>query len=43
MAGGVLFEADVVARVPEGAHVAAAVADLERLAGEIQVDLSVAE
>lgn len=43
MAGGVLFEADVVARVPEGTDVAAAVTDLERLAGEIQVDLSVVE
>ncbi|GAB3798304.1 glycine cleavage system regulatory protein [Humibacter antri] len=43
MAGGVLFEADVVARISAGTDVAGTVAELERLAGEIQVDLSVAE
>lgn len=42
MAGGELFEATVTARAPEGADVSAAVAELERLAGEIQVDLTVA-
>jgi glycine cleavage system regulatory protein len=41
MAGGTLFEASVVARVAPDADVDAATADLERLAGEIQVDLTV--
>jgi glycine cleavage system regulatory protein len=41
MAGGVLFEAKVVTRVPETADASAVIDELERLAGEIQVDLSV--
>ena len=41
MAGGVLFEASAVVRVPEGADAASLTAALERLAGEIQVDLTV--
>lgn len=41
MSGGTLFEATVSVRVGDGADVAAAVAELERLAGEIQVDLTV--
>lgn len=41
MAGGVLFEATVSVRVPHSADVAATRAALERLAGEIQVDLTV--
>ncbi|MGA0567594.1 glycine cleavage system protein R [Rathayibacter sp. KR2-224] len=40
MAGGVLFEARVAARVPEGVEASDVVDDLERLAGEIQVDLT---
>lgn len=50
MAGGTIFEAEVDARVPEASGAAAAsdeveavIADLERLAGEIQVDLEVAD
>lgn len=43
MAGGVLFEASITARADEGVDVSAAIADLERLASEIQVDLSVAD
>jgi len=39
MAGGVLFEATVLARVPADADTAAIRADLEQLAAEIQVDL----
>ncbi len=39
MAGGKLFEATVVARVPADADTAAIRADLEDLAAEIQVDL----
>ncbi|HWT32349.1 MAG TPA: ACT domain-containing protein [Microbacterium sp.] len=42
MAGGTLFEATVRARPLDGADLEAAVVDLERLAGEIQVDLTVA-
>ena len=41
MAGGQLFEAHVVARVPVGSDPAAVRADLERLAGELMVDLEV--
>lgn len=40
MAGGILFEATVTVRVPEHADAAPIVAALERLADEIQVDLS---
>lgn len=41
MAGGVLFEATAIVRMPQGADAAAVIAELEKLAGEIQVDLSV--
>lgn len=41
MAGGELFEATVSAHAPTDDAVAAAVARLEELAGEIQVDLTV--
>jgi glycine cleavage system regulatory protein len=40
MAGGTLFEASVSVRVPDQADAAPIVAALERLADEIQVDLS---
>lgn len=40
MAGGTLFEATITVRVPEHADAAPIVAALERLADEIQVDLS---
>jgi glycine cleavage system regulatory protein len=40
MAGGTLFEASVTVRLPEHADAAPIVAALERLADEIQVDLS---
>jgi glycine cleavage system regulatory protein len=40
MAGGTLFEATVTVRVPENEDAAPIVAALERLADEIQVDLS---
>lgn len=43
MAGGRLFEAHIVARVPAGAEPAAVRADLERLATELLVDLEVSE
>jgi glycine cleavage system regulatory protein len=42
MAGGELFEATVTARAAQPAHIDAAVSDLEHLAGEIQVDITVA-
>jgi glycine cleavage system regulatory protein len=42
MAGGELFEATVTAHAAAGADIAAAVAALEQLAAEIQVDLTVA-
>ncbi|MCE1174258.1 MAG: ACT domain-containing protein [Propionibacteriales bacterium] len=42
MAGGRLFEATVIARVPATADTAAITADLEQLAAEIQVDLHLA-
>jgi len=42
MAGGLLFDATVVARGPGAEALAEASAALERLAGEIQVDVSVA-
>jgi glycine cleavage system regulatory protein len=41
MAGGRLFEASVSAKVPASVDVAALRADLERLATEIQVDITV--
>ncbi len=41
MAGGVLFEATAVVRMPQGADASAVIAELETLAGEIQVDLTV--
>jgi glycine cleavage system regulatory protein len=40
MAGGRLFEARVVARVPQDADLAAVRADLEELAAEIMVEIS---
>ena len=43
MAGGTLFEATVDVRVPTGVDVATVVSALERLAGEIQVDITVGE
>lgn len=43
MSGGRLFEATVVARLPQGAEPATIAADLERLAAEILVDISLAE
>jgi glycine cleavage system regulatory protein len=42
MSGGTLFQATVRVRPLDGADLDAAVVDLERLAGEIQVDLTVA-
>ena len=42
MAGGLLFEAHVVVRVPGGSDSAALRADLERLATELLVDIAVA-
>lgn len=42
MAGGTLFEATVTVRMPSNGDSAVVVADLERLADEIQVDLSLA-
>jgi glycine cleavage system regulatory protein len=42
MAGGLLFEAHVVVRVPVGAETAALRADLERLATELVVDIEIA-
>lgn len=41
MAGGQLFEAHLVARVPQQADVAAVQSDLEQLASEIFVDVTV--
>lgn len=43
MAGEMLFEAAVAARVPDDADVPQVVAELERLAGELQVELIVAD
>ena len=43
MAGGRLFEAEVVARVPRSADLLALRADLERLAAEILVDIHVGD
>ncbi len=40
MAGGRLFEATVVAAAPAGVDVAAVAAEIERLAAEIQVDVT---
>ncbi len=40
MSGGTLFEATISVRVPPGVDVAGATAELEQLAGEIQVDLT---
>lgn len=42
MAGGTLFEATVAFRLPAGADAAPVTTALEELAGEIQVDLTVA-
>lgn len=42
MSGGVLFEATVSAHIPAGTDAAAATDALERIAGEIQVDFTVA-
>lgn len=41
MAGGQLFEAHIVARVPAGGDPSSVRADLEQLAGELLVDLEV--
>ncbi len=43
MSGGRLFEAQVVARVPDGADPAAIKTDLERLAAELLVDITLAD
>jgi len=43
MAGGTLFEATVAVRVPGDLDTATITSDLERLAGEIQVDLTVTD
>ncbi len=43
MAGGLLFEAHVVVRLPRSAEVAQVRSDLERLASELLVDLDVSE
>jgi glycine cleavage system regulatory protein len=43
MGGGRLFEADVVARIPAGADLVELREDLERLAAEILVDLTLTE
>lgn len=40
MAGGRLFEATVVARVPAGVDVADVAARIERLADDLQVDVA---
>ena len=40
MAGGRLFEATVSAVVPPTVEVAAVIADLERIAAELQVDVT---
>lgn len=42
MSGGTLFEAEVSVRIPSNADLGPLVAELERLAGEIQVDLTLA-
>ena len=42
MAGGLLFEAHIVVRVPADAETAALSADLERLAAELLVEIAVA-
>jgi glycine cleavage system regulatory protein len=43
MSGGRLFDAAISATVPSGVDLSAVRADLERLAAEIQVDLTLAE
>lgn len=43
MAGGRLFEATVIARAPASVDLAAVTDELERLASEIQVDVTVGE
>lgn len=43
MSGGTLFDAEITARGSVDADVAGVIADLERLAGEIQVDISVTD
>jgi glycine cleavage system regulatory protein len=42
MSGGRLFEATIVARVPASADLDAVRAELERVAAEVQVDITVA-
>lgn len=42
MAGGTLFEATVIVCMPAGVAATGLIAELERLAGEIQVDLTLA-
>ncbi|HCX85110.1 MAG TPA: amino acid-binding ACT protein [Micrococcales bacterium] len=41
MAGGELFDAAIAAHAPDGADLASLRTDLERLAGELQVDITV--
>lgn len=41
MSGGTLFEATVSAHIPSGVDASEATGALERIAGEIQVDLTV--
>ena len=43
MAGGMIFEAHVIARLPPSADPAAVRADLEKLATELMVDISADE
>ena len=43
MAGGMIFEAHVVARLPPSSDPAAVRADLEKLATELMVDISAGE
>ena len=43
MAGGMIFEAHVVARLPPSSDPAAVCADLEKLATELMVDISADE
>jgi glycine cleavage system regulatory protein len=43
MTGGRLFEATVVARLPQEVDPEALTSDLERLAAEIQVDISLVD
>ena len=43
MAGGMIFEAHVVARLPPSSDPAAVRADLEKLATELMVDINAGE